>query len=122
MNISGLNQSYRDAMAPQLEINWGDLPGDICEGFEQFHSDNPQVFSALVSMTRTLLGRGHRRIGMGMLFEVLRWEHYMKTNGEPFKLNNNYRAFYSRLIENHHPEWEGIYTKRTSLADERGLR
>jgi hypothetical protein len=33
-----------------------------------------------------------------MLFEVLRWRHTLRTGGDEFKLNNNYRSYYSRLI------------------------
>ena len=102
----------------QQEINWGEVPFDIAEGFRDFHKNNPQVLDRLENMTRNLINRGRPRIGMGMLFEVMRWEHYMKTEGEPFKLNNNYRAFYSRLIEQNHPEWAGVFTKRGSIADE----
>ena len=102
----------------QVEIDWGDVPTDIVEGFREFHYNNPQVYDRLVSMTSNLLARGRPRIGMGMLFEVLRWQHYMKTEGEPFKLNNNYRAFYSRVIERQHPEWEGVFTKRKSISDD----
>ena len=36
----------------------------------------------------------------------------------PNKVNNNYRAFYSRLIEQTYPELVGVFTKRGSVADE----
>ena len=55
---------------------------------------------------------------MGMLFELLRWDHMMQTDGdEPFKLNNNYRAYYARLIEKHEPDLRGVYTMRKSVSD-----
>ena len=105
-------------MNQQLKIDWADVPQDIAEGFHDFHAANPHVYLRLVEMTRNLVARKRHRIGMKMLFEVLRWEHYMKTEGEAFKLNNNYTAFYSRLIESQHPEYLGVFTKRASLADE----
>ncbi len=102
----------------QMDINWGDVPANISEGFERFHSENPQVYTRLLDMTKNLMAKGRSRIGMGMLFEVLRWEHFMKTEGEPFKLNNNYRAFYSRLIEHTDPQCAGVFTMRKSKADD----
>lgn len=101
------------------QIDWtGFYDDDMVEKFKDFHEANPQVYERLVNMTRNLVARGRPRIGMGMLFEVIRWEHYMKTEGEPFKLNNNYRAFYSRLIEKENPDLKGIFTKRQSVSDE----
>lgn len=102
----------------QLEINWGDLPADLTEGFREYHQKNPQVYHRLVALIKGLVQHGNNKIGMGMLFEVLRWEHFMKIDtDEPFKLNNSYRAFYTRLIEKKHPEWTGILTKRKSASD-----
>jgi hypothetical protein len=103
----------------RAEIDYSGLPADMAKGFAVFHRDNPHVFSVLVTRTRTLLARGHKRVGMKMLFETLRWDHMLKTDGrEPFKLNNNYTAFYSRFIEGAYPELKGVYTKRGSAADE----
>ena len=91
---------------------------DIEQEFRKFHKANPAVFSILVSRTRVLIAKGHKRVAIGMLFETMRWDHMLKTTGEPFKLNNNYRAFYSRLIEQTYPELVGVFTKRGSVADE----
>jgi len=105
-------------MNQQLDIAWGDVPADMAEGFAEFHRENPHVFSTLVTRTRTLVARGHKRVGMKMLFETLRWDHMLRTSGtEPFKLNNNYTAFYSRAIESKYPDLAGVYTKRGSVAD-----
>lgn len=68
--------------------------------FADFHEANPHVYRRLVEMTWALKHKGHSKVGIGMLFEVLRWEHYME-NKDPhseFKLNNNYRAYYARMI------------------------
>ena len=101
----------------QLDIDWGEVPDDVVQGFIDFHEANPDVYDRLEAMTAKLAARGRKRVGIAMLFEVLRWQHYMQTEGEPFKLNNNYRAFYSRLIEANNPQWAGLFTKRGSISD-----
>ena len=89
------------------------------EKFTKFHSDNPQVLESLVSKARTLKGMGHRRAGMKMLFELLRWDYLMTTEtNEPFKLNNNYTAYYARLIENNCPDLKDFFAKRKAKSDE----
>jgi hypothetical protein len=103
---------------PQPDFDWGAVPERLRDGFEDFHRENPHVYSKLVEMVRSMHRRGRTRIGMGMLFEVLRWEYNLKADTEePFKLNNNYRAFYTRLIEQNNPELRGVLTSRKSIAD-----
>lgn len=76
-------------------------PADtIEEAFLNFHQANPWVYRALVQLARDMVRRGRRRIGIGMLFEVLRWQWTLGTvdPASDFKLNNNYRSRYARLI------------------------
>jgi hypothetical protein len=77
----------------------GPFPEDTIEqAFWRFHTENPQVYRELVVLARRARSRGVDRLGIGMLFEVLRWRHTLRTGGDEFKLNNNYRSYYSRLI------------------------
>jgi len=100
------------------QIDFGDLPDDMTEGFWVYHQENPDVFDRLVELSESLVSRGRTRIGMSMLFEILRWEYFMAVDtAEPFKLNNNYRAYYTRLIEKKVPELRGVFTKRQSVSD-----
>jgi hypothetical protein len=82
--------------------------------FREFHATNPEVFRRLVSLTFELKHRGHQKVGIGMLFEVLRWQHMMETvdRHSDFKLNNNYRAYYARLIMENYPTLDGIFEIR----------
>ena len=63
--------------------------------FEQFHKNNPQVAAALKEMAYGLREKGVKRFGMKALFEVLRYQTALETDGEPYKLNNNFTAFYA---------------------------
>lgn len=80
--------------------------------FERFHRDNPQVFTRLREMAMAWQAAGHKRCGLKMLFEVLRWEHGLRTTGEPFRLNNNYTAHYARLLMRHECDLEGFFETR----------
>lgn len=93
-----------------------DLPHEATprELFEAFHARNPGVYSELERMCQALVDRGRRRIGIGMLFEVLRWNYYLATTDpdSEFRLNNNHRAYYARLIIERHPEWADLFQLR----------
>lgn len=87
---------------------------DLDQQFIEFHQQNPRVYTLLVDMARQLRKRGHRKAGMKMLFEVLRWQHMMKT-ADPhsdFKLNNNYHSRYARLIMQREPDLKGFFEVR----------
>lgn len=89
------------------------------KAFRRFHADHPEVYRRLCTMLERMIERGRRRIGIGMLFEVLRWNHYMEST-EEFKLNNNYRAYYTRMIRHLRPDLGTILTSRVSMADMEG--
>ena len=82
--------------------------------FEAFHRNNPSVYTQLVRMTRDLVTRGRQRVGIGMLWEVLRWQVVMGTfdPGSEFKLNDHYRSRYARLIMEQEVDLTGIFETR----------
>lgn len=80
--------------------------------FRQFHHDNPHVYRRLVQLARQLKNYGHDTYGMKGLFEVLRWQHAIKTKGSEFKLNNNYTSMYARLIMQKEDDLNGFFRIR----------
>lgn len=85
----------------------------IQDDFEHFDVLNPHVYEDLVRLARQLAARGHRRIGMQMLFEVLRWERMLDTvDASGFRLNNNYASRYARAIMDNEPDLRGVFEVR----------
>lgn len=48
--------------------------------------------------------RAGRRFGIGALTERVRWETMVAWDGEPFKINNNHRAYIARELIRRRPE------------------
>lgn len=88
----------------------------IQEQFQAFHEANPWVLEALVRLARDYQRRGARRVGIGHLFEILRWQFSVATQGDEFKLNNNYRSRYARLIAAVHPQLADLFETRELKA------
>jgi hypothetical protein len=88
------------------------------EKFLEFHQANPDVYVKLKNLALELLKLGHHSYGIGSLFEVLRWHYALETTEKDFKLNNNYRAYYARLLMDQEPELQLFFDIRTSQADE----
>ena len=90
----------------------------IDAAFEAFHDANPWVYRELCALARDLVARGHHRVGMKMLFEVLRWSYAMSTDdpSSDFKLNNNYTSRYARLIMDLEVDLDGVFETRRLIA------
>lgn len=91
----------------------------IAQRFEEFHRDNPRVYETLVRLAREWTQRtGRHKLGIATLFERTRWEIALATNDPDYKLNNNYRAYYARLIMHRETDLADLFDLRCSEADE----
>jgi hypothetical protein len=88
------------------------------EKFLQFHAANPFVYEALRGLVLEALAKGYIRWGIGGMYEILRWRGSLVTVGdEEFKLRNDFRAFYARLLIANGDAPENFFALRTSQAD-----
>ena len=90
----------------------------IEQAFLAFHAENPHVYRELVALAHEARDSGITHLGIGMLFEVLRWNVALRTGGDDFKLNNNYRSYYARLIMHNEHDLDGIFETRRLHARE----
>lgn len=84
----------------------------IQDRFEAFHAANPWVCDALERLTQDMLDRGHQRVGVKCLIEVIRWQYERQTVGSRWRLNNVFTSRYARLLLERHPEWDGVFEVR----------
>ena len=91
----------------------------IEDRFIAFHHANPQVYSELVSQARLLKGSGCGCASIALLYERLRWLHFIATKGkEEFKLNNDFRALYARLIMDQETDLKGFFRTRKRAGED----
>lgn len=98
------------------------MPDESChrtiqERFAEFHRLNPWVYEKLVGLARQMT-KHRQHIGIGMLFEVLRWNYYQSTTdpNAKWKLNNVYRSRYARLIAGTEPDLRDVFEQRELKA------
>ncbi len=84
--------------------------------FRVFHADNPHVYASLVRLVRVARSVGVQKTGIGFFWERLRWEYLVErvqlAEGQSFKLNNNHRAYYVRMLIGDHPELKNVFSLR----------
>lgn len=94
-------------------------PTSLVQRFRDFHENNPIVYATLVRLAREWVRQtGRRRLGIAALWERMRWELSIKTTEESPRLNNDYKAFYSRLIMAQEEDLAGVFETRASVADQ----
>ena len=88
--------------------------------FEQFHRDNPRVYELFKQYTRAIVMVGRAR-GMKdkkiktsakLIINRIRWEVYMETLTDDFKINDAFTSRYARLFITEHPEWGHLFELR----------
>lgn len=102
-------------MTDQLSLTFD---ASIAERFEAFHRENPHVYRTLVRLAREWVNStGRHKLGIKTLYERARWDIAIATSAPDFKLNNNFTAFYARLIQKQEPDLDGLFNVRASEAD-----
>lgn len=86
--------------------------------FKDFHAEHPEVYIGLVRLARTWQLNGSAKLGIATLFEVLRWNSHLNEGKDGgYKLNNNYRALYARLIMKNEPDLANLFEIRERTAE-----
>ena len=87
------------------------------KAFEVFHEANPHVYTKLVGYAQKVRATGRTRYGIATLYEVLRYRTDT-TSQDPFRLNNNHKAWYARKMMDRGDVPEGFFQLRRSAADD----
>ena len=88
----------------------------IEEQFEAFHAANPHIMRRLVEIAWQAKAAGRNQMGIALLWERMRWDLFVESQGDEYKLNNNYRSHYARKIMADHPMLRGMFHTRELRA------
>jgi cytochrome b len=96
----------------QLAITFGDERSHQAR-FEAFHRANPKVYRELLRLARRAKARGHKRIGVRMLWEVMRWNLTIAVDrsADDFRLNDHYHSRFARMLARE-PDLVGCFELR----------
>jgi hypothetical protein len=96
------------------------LPFDpeLESAFRAYHAANPQVYAKLREFALAAKRAGRQRLGINALHERVRWYTAVEAQGDEWRLNNNYRPYYARLLMLQEPQLRGFFELRTAKADE----
>jgi hypothetical protein len=82
--------------------------------FHRYHEEHPEVYDKLKKLSLELLSRGIKHYGIAALVEVVRYHGTVSASrADEYKIPNNTRPYYARLLMANCPELEGFFTTRT---------
>jgi hypothetical protein len=64
--------------------------------WHKFNCENPKVWEEIVRYADTMR-RKRKHYSIETIFHVIRYHRDIQTRGDIFKINNNHKAYYSRL-------------------------
>lgn len=81
--------------------------------FLRYHLENPQIYSYFKRYAKQAKEAGFEKYSAKAIFERIRWYITVeRKKSDGFKVNNNYTAFYARMLMNKEPEFEGFFELR----------
>lgn len=89
--------------------------------FSKFHADNPCVYDEFKRLAFEIKSTGRKKYSAETIVNVIRWHRDLKTAGDVFEINNDFRSMYVRLLICHHPEFFDFFELRQN-APNRGRK
>lgn len=88
----------------------------IVNNFIIYHDENPKIYELFKKYSYQLKLLGKTYYGVGAIFERIRWHVEVETIGDEFKINNNYRSCYARLLMIEDSNFEGFFQLRKTAG------
>ena len=95
------------------------VEAERCKAFLAFHSRNPHVLADMIAEARSEKAAGRAVYAVEAHLSNVRWNAELNTEhaGDTFKINSEWAAWYSRLIQMDCPDLIGFFRLKIALAD-----
>jgi hypothetical protein len=93
----------------------------ILQAFEDFHKKNPEVYKQFENQTLSAIAKGRNKISAKLIINWIRWNIYLDTTDESYKINDAFQSYYARLFVALHPQHLTIFNFRKLRNEENGF-
>ncbi len=102
-------------------MNYKQLNGkSIRDGFNEFHNENPHIYIEFEAQALRAIERGREKISAKLIINWIRWNHFLKSSDQNFRINDAYQSYYARLFAEKHPEYADVFEYRKLRNEESG--
>lgn len=89
----------------------------IQERFEAWVAANPELYRLIRQYAYRALEAGRSRFGIAAIVERVRWDIEIESEGDDFKINNDFRSRLVRKLIDEEPRFEDLFETRALKAD-----
>lgn len=89
-----------------------DADTQVIDAFGKYHKANPVVWEHFKKFAMEIRATKRKRYSAWTIINRIRWEHDIGVHSEDFKINNNYIAFYARILIHTNPEFKDFFELR----------
>lgn len=97
-------------------VIFGDISPAVVDRFLTYHRQNPEIYELFKRFAMEAKSNGMEHFGAAAICERIRWHVAVERRNDEFKVNNNYRSCYTRLLILDHPEFSDFFQTRRSRA------
>jgi hypothetical protein len=102
-------------------MNYKELNGrSIREGFNDFHKKNPHIFKAFEEQALTAINKGRKKISSKLIINWIRWNEFLRSSDQNFKINDAYQSYYARYFVEIYPQYIDVFEFRKLRNEEDG--
>lgn len=80
------------------EFLFGDCDRSLLDRFRKFDLENPDVYSKFVGLSTTMAKKGRTAYSAWAIINKIRWDHDIETEGDVFKISNDFIGLYARKL------------------------
>lgn len=103
-------RGFADERAARL---FGDYDDQTLDAFDKYNLEHPDIFKRFVELACAMKIAGRKRYGAMSIIEAMRWEYDIANPKGEFKINNNFRSLFARLLAYQDPAFEEFFEFRT---------
>ena len=102
-------------------MNYKELNGcSIRDGFNKFNEANPHIFIAFEEQALKAINNGRTKLSSKLIINWIRWNEFLRTSDQNFKINDAYQSYYARHFVEKHKEYADVFEFRKLRNEEGG--
>ena len=102
-------------------MNYKELNGcSIRDGFYKFNKENPHIFEAFEEQALTAINKGRKKLSSKLIINWIRWNEFLRSSDQNFKINDAYQSYYARYFVEKHPQHIDVFEFRKLRNEEDG--
>ena len=102
-------------------MNYQELHGcTIRNGFNKFNEENPHIYKEFEKQAFIAIDKGLKKMSSKLIINFIRWNEFLRTTDQNFKINDAYQSYYARHFIELHPEYKDYFDFRKLRNEEKG--